>query len=463
MKKRTIITQICALFVVVASMLVASCSKSGGLLESVPEAAQVVIVADGSALAESMGLKMGPDGIAVPASLASIGGHAFSPDQLKAVGEIAPAVDIANVVFVAMSNTEFFMTVSVTDEGLFADKLDAMSGSSAVGVKGYKAWNAGGRVVVLLKDGQAWIADGDAESVARRVGNYIKAAGELSVADVEDVAAALTTAAPLRFGFNLGQASGRPESRSASQWATSVLSVKNNKLEVVGRLAGADGKSPLVGLTKIDPSFLKYIPPRQLAVAAVALDPSIDWEQRAADAANGMDFGFGRLLSALMPFLNSIDGTLAMSIAGDLESMIVNDMSIRNNALTVVARVKPGMADSVVGKVNTMIESMGFKGRDVDGTTVYAYEDIDVRVGHEGDVVLFTTGARTDSGDMALAPAFSGHGFAMVADLPALTFLSPMLPGRPSRLTATLDADGATLVYEVPGLKEPILKYLLHI
>ncbi len=327
--------------VLLIGILSTSCSRDNeSLLETVPEDAEIVVVADASAIADKLSIKVADGKLTLPESIASRVPR-ISDDALTEIGQFVQAVDMKCIVLFGNSDDDPIVTFTISDENLF-EKLteDRVTGES----RGFRLIAASGGASIATKDGQGWILrSSDPAAEIKEILSEV--AKSKSIADVKSIDDALRQAAPVRFIRHLGD----------GRWAAGNISLTANDISANLRIIKADGSTETIpGLQTLSTDFLRYAPASANFAAAIGATADTDWQLLGKATALIADPQLHGMLDTLMPYFRKADGTVAIAANVD----VADPAASGSHFLLMIHMPQPDI-DEALGEIRAKMQSMG--------------------------------------------------------------------------------------------------------
>ncbi len=328
--------------IAVVTLMAVSCSDNKPeLLKQVPADTDLVALIDAQAILESAGFVAGDGSLQVPQYVAD----KLSDSQMKDLAEAAAleCVD-AKAVVIAYNYSDpspvAFFTLNCREEFvkyLSVRKYDEMSAED-----GYTLYGDAGGSRVVVGQNQAYIYDGVRNPVFMPI---TEVKGMLSSAAKSDITS--TPAGKKIGGHTVSMLAAIP---SASQLGVSNMTIPGmpegsmfllhadltgTELKAESACLDSDGKMLMMddvvsgGFSTVDSEALKYLTADESLVMAFSLK-GVDWDRVMELAGAGLSRSERASLVMIQPYLNAIDGTVAVG-AGFADGMTSVSKIINGN------------------------------------------------------------------------------------------------------------------------------------
>lgn len=491
-----------SMMALMALMLIAACSDSRPrLLDYIPADTDLVAVVDASTLARSAGFSTNQDGhTVIPAWLAGT----LTPDQITELTEAGALRCIDSDAVVLAFNYGSgapVVLMNVTDRPAFLSYLELKKYVLKAQRGHYTLYaDDSGSHVVLTDDDVAFVCD-------RMPNQYVRPADtpvgglsgrslpapqspnmdQIALVDQMIQCAAANPVTKLAAADVFGQDGGHtlalmarmprflaalPEEYSGT---TLVATAKLTDTELTADMRLVDERGQMVHLTSpvmeaprpIDCELLRYADARESLIAAVNLH-SLDWDKVLDAISSGMPRSDRAVLVVVRPFLEAIDGTVALAVgpANGLESVNqalyqANGMSIaRALSFTFMAKLKDGRSEEYLTQLKGLAQLIdapitdtadGFAVTVPDGTTLY------VSNLHDNLIISSHMPKRSAANLPASLTALGGQWSAVALAMDKDdSLMRELFPGHKLTLLLSADTQSAVhLVYELTGGSAP--------
>lgn len=430
-----------------------ACSQRGDILDTLPAAARSITVLNVKQI-------FGPDAANLsPNALA--GGDAAS--LIRYIGWLG-AQDVAASERVAIVNTSddlTYYTFFVTDEGKFKKLLP-------------ESYQWGGDIArdpadtsapaVMLADGQAWIP---LHTDPAKLPAAVKAAKKAPVSKLPGIAQALAAEglANVAVAATPAAPADKPEAMMTNVWDIIHAATAAKGIDLQWTRIKADGTADAIkGLQPIDTDVLAYVPQGFNFTFAAGLTPEFDWSAITRFTGKINDFQTQAALSVILPYLQSVNGTVLIAAAPtpqSAESEEAFDLGALN--FMVMAKMPQQKIGELLGMVRTMMFSAGLTPRtDASGMMVIPQYGANLYLGTLGDYLALGTVPFVRTATPAVPPAFTGSQAAVAVALPSLRLLSPDSPEWGINLTGAVKSGQGQFSLTLPGSKESVIATILN-
>ncbi|MDE5665683.1 MAG: hypothetical protein K2I31_07100, partial [Duncaniella sp.] len=453
------------LAVVLLGVLAVSCSKERKLLDAIPSTVEQAGVIRLKTAFENAGCKY-DDGKAVyPSGIEA-------PERLSAIVEAVWKLDESGIcnpdetAWVVGDKMRLVMTMLVSDKSKFKEiTAGTIEWSDETG--DYSCGVAGG-MSVLLDDNRVWFVDAEPSDAVDVVTSMSKEAEKSSLASMTGIVQLLESDNLLnvvvRQDFDKdakkkkdkkGAKGENPELEST--WATFTCNVKDNRLVGSSSFIEADG-TPLVfkGLKEINPAVLAYVPENFNLAFGLGVSPDFDWSivTKAVGTLGG--FQTQAMLSAVTPYLQSIDGTIFLA-AGPANSEAYTDLDPGNWHFVMMVSLPQKKINDIMGMMRSSLFMAGVSPKEYkDGVMVIPQYGMNLYMGNVDGYFAVSNMPFESDRQNSLAPIFNGKNGALCVDLPTLKEFGYMLPDFGVKFSMQVNNDNATMELGLNGSDRPI-------
>ncbi|WP_300505359.1 hypothetical protein [uncultured Duncaniella sp.] len=455
------------LAVVILGVLIASCGKEHKLLDAIPSTVEQAGTVKLKSALEQAGCKFEngvgttPEGMQAPDRLTNI---------VELVGKLdaSGACDVNDVAWAVDATGNFFMTMLVNDRAKFKE---ASSGQIEwADETGDFTCGKAGAMAVLLDDERVWCTDAAASDAVGKVEALVKEAKESSLSAMTGLEQLLGSDNLLNVVARQDNAKDKKGKKGAkgenpeleAVWATVSCNVKDNKLVANSSLMQADGTQvAFKGLTKVNPAVLAYVPENFNVAFGLGVTPEFDWSilTRFVGAVGG--FQSQAMLSAVTPYLQSIDGTIFLA-AGPANSEAYTDLEPGNWQFVMMVRLPQQKINDIMGMVRSSLFMAGISPRqEKDGIMIVPQYGMNLYMGNVDGYFAVSNLPFEPTRQNSLAPVFNGKEGALSIDLPTLREFGPRMPEFGIKLQVQLNSDNTTAELSLNGSETPILQAIL--
>lgn len=458
------------LAVVLLGVFAVSCSKERKLLDAIPSTVEQAGVIRLKTAFENAGCKY-DDGKAVyPSGIEA-------PERLSAIVEAVWKLDESGIcnpdetAWVVGDKMRLVMTMLVSDKSKFKEiTAGTIEWSDETG--GYSCGVAGG-MSVLLDDDRVWFVDAEPSDAVDVVTSMSKEAEKSSLASMTGIVQLLESDNLLnvvvRQDFDTdakkkkdkkGAKGENPELEST--WATFTCNVKDNRIVGSSSFIEADG-TPLAfkGLKEINPAVLAYVPENFNFAFGLGVSPDFDWSivTKAVGTLGG--FQTQAMLSAVTPYLQSIDGTIFLA-AGPANSEAYTDLDPGNWHFVMMVSLPQKKINDIMGMMRSSLFMAGVSPKEYkDGVMVIPQYGMNLYMGNVDGYFAVSNMPFESDRQNSLAPIFNGKNGALCVDLPTLKEFGYMLPDFGVKFSMQVNNDNATMELGLNGSDRPILEAIL--
>ncbi len=451
-------SSMCGLIAAVVLLLVgASCSEPsrGRLLHNIPESATMTAIVNFGELTDA-GLT-DENASKISSNLSEVRGVVSSANNDGVAAFFSQGSGLDLTVF-AVDNDDNF-TSSLTAAGFSTGSADDAE------TRIFSNGNSNLRVALSkLTPGYGWMADCRSdEQLAEAITNAVNLSKDNNITKYKGIAEYLENqSGALIMALNCHQLDEKlPLDGDEQQWLCSTLPVSDKTVALNGQRMLSTGKPvEIPGFKTISNDFLRYVPDNAAMVAAVGLTPEVDW-----DAASRLVSAFNReanfAVSLVLPYLKSIDGTVAVA-AVPREGADINNPSPDMIDFLVMAHMPQKEVNDAIEQIRSLAEQTGLKPQtDKEGITTVALGDMTVKLGNIDGYLALSTLPLDGKANNSFAPDMEGKEGAMVCVVP-LSWLSADKQGT-LRSVFNLTTSGYSLKLTAPGAQGDIIPLLLSL
>lgn len=428
---------------VVAAIVLGSCSKNSAVLDVVPADVDVVLTADIDDAVNTYGISFADSGIVFPEEFPA---GLIQPSYSKVIANVANTLDLTNVVMFARLNGEttgnpgFYAVAGVTEPDALVEILKTKLGATTQADNGLTRFSIDG-INVYIKDGLAWLTNGDAAAV-NAVADAAKSDCFFSSAVAKAVAPEGSSTLYINTGFisnvmPLIQSQLPIDQRMAVSAAVDyltgkwlIMSTDHSGETFTSKMTACDADGNILEvpyLKDLDASFLKYVPESYTAVLAGALND---------DALTMLQTLYSTYASAAVPramasqlesVVKAFEGNFF--VATDLNAALAGAKEPKMMPVTMGVKFKSD--DEARNALNTIadIARMTFDAANVSVTpemvTIKADNYNTFNIYAKDSYLLTTNESELGSGNSQLKQYVSGHELALGVEIASLTTISP--------------------------------------
>lgn len=365
------------------------------------------------------------------------------------------------VTFVSSSSAKQYSVVIPKDmESVRATLAD--SGYTSVSDGDYEVYSRSNRsAIVLANDGSgAW------ETGEARPAEFVKTqhaeSAQASMSALKGVAEYIESEKGIVTGAVSQRAMGAGTAKEGESWYCFNGKQESGVLGVAFSIMEQSGKPVKIkGLKRVDTDFLRYVNGGTGVVGAVGLTPELDWDAAGRMATSLAGTEASRYIPALLPYLKSIDGTVAVAVSPkDPENLRSwNDPEQWN--LLLMARMPQERVDEALRTVGVLATMAGAKtvADDKSGITRIEMGGIQLYAGNvDGNFAISTT-PLDGKGENDLTTTFEGKNGGVVANVPAELVFGASEPGN-MLLKIQIEESGGKIEMSLHDGKDNPLKKL---
>lgn len=290
------------IILLMAAFMLPSCScekeeAPENLLETVPADAKAVAVFDIDAFIKAAG------------NVDDVTNH-----RLEMILTVAETIEKERLTMFVSSSGKRLLTFRVKDLKAF-ETLMTDNGAKTSEEDDYKIYRYDA-LSIAVKGNQGWMMDGGVN--AGNIDKILEKASKSSIAAIKTVTDFLGGEGMMRLCVSSSVL--KSKRLGADGWMCATISSGDNTLTTEIYAIKADGaRVDFSGgeIKPIDASFLRYVPQSAIAVAAVGVTSQFDWDRHSGTINDLLDLGIKErlALNLLLPYLKSIDGTVAVALS----------------------------------------------------------------------------------------------------------------------------------------------------
>lgn len=433
----------------------ASCSKRTELLDTIPARVPAVAMADMNLICSDLGVKLTPEGAEIPASLGN-------NDDLSAILDLmgrlhaASAADISETAVFATEDGDAVITLAITDKSRF-ESVDCSWLIWGKDSDGLRIGTLGESFAAVASDSQLWLLT-DLKTPSKTVKKLLDKASKESVGKVDALAQALS-----RGGLLQAVVCGAKDDKTPIAevpFTTIALKSEDAKLSAdIAMMLGTGEETPVAGLQPINSAVLGYVPAEMDNVIAFGANSTFDWSWITTLATLGGGFQAQAAISAILPYLKSIDGTVLFALTAP-ETEDFSDMDFSQGNAMLMARMSQDKINELLGMIRTMMFTAGLSPRTEGGMMVIPQYGTTLYVGNVDGYLGISTVPFSPNRQNALAPLMANKDAAVTFTLPALSLSGHATP-LPLRIEGTFGGATGHITLTIPGTTTSPLATLL--
>lgn len=227
------------------------------------------------------------------------------------------------------------------------------------------------------------------------------------------------------------------------------LTVKNVK--------GSGKPVEIKGLQTIQPDFLRYVPEDMNVVAAVGLTPEINWDAAARLMGLVADRSTSGYFAAVMPYLRSIDGTVAIAVGMPAD----DSAGLAGGRFLAMAHMERSKINDVIAQATNLAKIAGAATQKVsDNITLITLPQLyglplSLYFGEVDGYLVISSSLPDGKAQNSYASTMKGHEASAVVDIAPGQMSNAKLPdGAGLKIRFTLDSNEAHAHISFPGAKQ---------
>lgn len=155
--------------------ILSACSKAdNSLLDNVPDDATFVAVVNMEKVAKNAGCNITSSGVVLPPQMQSRISATIGTQVYESIVKAVPYIDAKHVMVFA-ERMDFILTYLIKDADGYARAMEEVTGQPETR-DGFTVYS--GRLVTIVKDGQAWTMEGDAAHVVSEISEVLEKASD---------------------------------------------------------------------------------------------------------------------------------------------------------------------------------------------------------------------------------------------------------------------------------------------
>lgn len=361
--------------------------------------------------------------------------------------EMLKAIDTDMIAGYGYGNNTI-ITFAIKDKSLLESLMSKAEHKSD---KGFSIYRLSGQNL-LVKGNQAWLSS--SANPGEKISNDISNASDNpfsengAIAEALDNGQILTVALSPKF----------IDKAMTDHWPILTLDISDNKL--VAQMSGLNTEGENYTLSSLQPlstDFLRYVPEPFNIACAFGATPAIAWDAIASMAGSIGGYRSMGLMETLLPYLKSIDGTVAFA-AGTPDKTIPDD--VRFIAMMHMPREVIAKAIGQIGGAMAQMRIPVKRTPDgisatIDGVT-YTAAEVD------GYLTLASIPISADHSNR-FAPYFTGKNGAAFVSIPTLEPYFGSQAGFGMDMQLVIEPRKAEMQLSFPGSNRPIITDILSL
>lgn len=381
--------------------ILSACSKAdNSLLDNVPDDATFVAVVNMEKVAKNAGCNVTSSGIVLPPQMQSRISATIGNQVYESIVKAVPYIDAKHVMVFA-ERMDFILTYLVKDADSYAKAMEEVAGKPETR-DGFTVYS--GRLVTVVKDGQAWIMEGDAAHVVSEISEVLEKAsdknftshrGLVEFIEASDAAGIVMNLAAMGF-------------KDTDTWIAANVKLGSMSAQADMQLMLSDGEIvPADGFRNIDRDFLRYVPGSFNYALAVGVDNGETLAGWLRMAMPMMPFEQRGMLESVLPFIAKVKGTVA--VAG--QSVDSADDELGHIApLLVMADMEQEDVNASVQSLVALARGMGASvSSDGEGRYVASAPGMKIYIGNIDGNLGIATIPFEPTRENSMAPAFESR------------------------------------------------------
>jgi len=394
---------------------ISSCDKSDrGLLDTVPDSAQMVTTVDFESLMKNAGCQVKNGKYELTPELTTLLGDSDASSFTEWLSRFAKIIDMKHVVIYMMNQNTAVATVSITDTDALEVALSDYNLRKADTRDGFNIYEGKNKMIIMVKDSQAWLA-----RKADDVINSVKKAGKKPVTELAGVSDFLSTDHPVNFAYRYNG--------MMFNWMCGSVTLNDNILGMTIKAIDDKGKTMEFGplLNPVSTDFLRYTPANTQLAAAFSIKADIPWDQclTILKAHPSLSMSQKGAIEMIITQLKKIDGTVALSASPAAGAPALSQFSLSAWDIMLMAHMSPENVNSNVEQLVAMGKQFGIKVEN-DGGVYHANLSRldpslgDLYIGNIDGYFAVSTRPFDTTSDSSLKQVFEGRCGAIALDIP---------------------------------------------
>ncbi|MDE7407326.1 MAG: hypothetical protein K2M76_02800 [Muribaculaceae bacterium] len=372
--------------VMLCALVMTSCSKTSNeavMLATVPAKSECVVMVDFAQVLKRAGCTVNEGSIELTPAVRRLLGSGDDATGLAAAIHDAPlAVDLENVImFTTSPNMQNLMvTLPVKDAAMLVAALESHQAQDMTEKDGVTYCRLGD-MAVAVGERQAWMAESKLSTLMSKVAEFTSMDSEESLESLAGISEYLGGSQAVRVAVN-AQMAALPGAK-VDTWGCASVDIQQQVIGLHCTIMQGDGSQVSVtgDLQDISTDFLRYVPGSFISAAAVGIRPDVDWGSVAGMATMIIGYQAGGMINNIMPYLKSIDGTVAVAAGPAGGAPAIADVNLKTWDFLAMVHMSQAKVDEAIGLLGFYMQNMGknYKKNDSmiqcdieDGVTVYA-------------------------------------------------------------------------------------------
>lgn len=450
---------------IVFGLLAVSCSKEKKLLEVIPSSVDFVGTVRLKSALEKGGCKYENGSAVIPSGVSDT-------ERLTNLVTLIGSMDASGVcnpdetVCGHSADGTVFMVLSVGDRKKFKEATAGeIDWTDETG--GYTCGSVGS-MAVLLDDSRVWFVGAKPSDAVGVVDGLIKDAGKSSIGSMTGIAQLLSEDNLVNIAVRQVDVPAKEKKGAKGEnpalevkWATLTLNVQDNKLVGNSSMMEADGKPVAVaGMQEINQAVLAYVPENFNVALGFGVTPDFDWSLLTKSAGAFGGFQGQAMLTAVIPYLQSIDGTIFVA-AGPANSEAYSDIEPGNWQFIAMVHLPQQKINDIMGMMRSSMFMAGVSPKEKDGIMMIPQYGMNIYMGNVDGYLAVSNIPFEDNRQNSLAPVFNGKVGALSLSLPTLKVFGDGMPDYGVGVKVQMNPDNATGELVLTGTDRPILEVLL--
>lgn len=422
-------TKLWAAFAAVCVLLsAASCSRTPGMLGTIPADAPGVVTFDAERLMNAMnGVAYGGK-LTAEQTLGQFLAHASEKARTEITALLTShaidrhlmagfAVKPAGADLKALLSTGTYVyTFSIDDVSRLLSDM-GVSGTPQ-SLKGFDVY-ALEDVNLLVKGKQGWLMAGKPDRAAAMLDDELSRAANTSIADIKGINKFLTD-----HGDILRVAIASTGLDRAWTCITADISDDGMRVEIDAEYIDADGNEADMSqnLARINTSLLDYTMPSDVMVACVGIKENTDWEALVEyfNSVSPVSYRSRAMMSLVIPYLKRIDGTVMVAAGPTLDDRVTTQNFSNDINFVVAVQMKKSDVKQTLKDISDMSATLGLPLMKKDDGYVWqapGMAPVTLKV-TDGNCLVLTNRPLSQLGNKAASKVMKGNVAGLWANVP---------------------------------------------
>ena len=442
----------------VITAIAASCSRDRReLLSLVPDDVDFAMTINALQLASDAGCSIGADGsVQMPEYMESlIRSHKLPEGFGSILTDLSHAIDLEHIVCYGYGNSPL-IAFAITDADRFESIITPADTDKQDGFTLYRKYDKGITIVTNDDIGWLWITDTrNPVTIITEAADKAKTAPISKKSGLNDALTADNT-------FNAVYDPSFIDSSLGNHWLSVSGKIESQTMLLTVRGITPDGEIMTIsGTQEINTDFLRYVPSDFTLAAAAGLTADINWGGFAAIIGLAGGYRSRGLVDTLLPYLRSIDGTVAIA-AGPADESAWTELDMDHWRFLAMIHMPQDRISQATSQVAMLLRQMRLPvTADAPGLISTEYDGTTYRIGNIDGYFTIASIPMEPTANNQLATTFLGKQAGASVTIPSLSHYLGERGDFGMEIRFALERQEATLKINLTDTDTPILAALL--